>query len=46
VQPQPNEPFFWWKSAPGFINLVVAWVQHQTAGSALLESPTVLQKKQ
>ena len=46
VQPEPNEPFFWWKSAPGFINLVVAWVQHQTAKSALLESPTVLQKKQ
>ena len=22
--------FFWWKSAPGIINLVVAWVQHET----------------
>ena len=30
VQPKPNESFFWWKSAPGFIGLVVAWVQHQT----------------
>jgi len=30
VQPKPNEPFFWWKSAPGIINLVVAWVQHET----------------
>lgn len=29
VKPEPNEAFFWWKSAPGFINLVVAWVQHQ-----------------
>jgi pimeloyl-ACP methyl ester carboxylesterase len=29
VQPGPDEPFFWWKSAPGIINLVVAWVQHQ-----------------
>jgi pimeloyl-ACP methyl ester carboxylesterase len=46
VQPEPNERFFWWKSAPGFINLVVAWVQHQTAAAVLLESPSVLQKKQ
>ena len=30
VHPKPNEPFFWWKSAPGIINLVVAWVQHET----------------
>ena len=30
VKPKPNESFFWWKSAPGFIGLVVAWVQHQT----------------
>jgi hypothetical protein len=29
VQPKPNEPFFWWKSAPGTINIVGAWVQHE-----------------
>jgi len=46
VQPEPNQPFFWWKSAPGFINLVVAWVQHQTAASARLGSPLALTKKQ
>ena len=46
VQPEANEPFFWWKSAPGFINLVVAWVQHQTAASVLFESSSALKKKQ
>lgn len=46
VQPQPNEPFFWWKSAPGIINLVVAWVQHETTVSVPLESPSVLPKNQ
>ena len=46
VQPKPNEPFFWWKSAPGIINLVVAWVQHETTVSVPLESPSVLQKNQ
>jgi pimeloyl-ACP methyl ester carboxylesterase len=45
VQPETNEPFFWWKSAPGLINLVVAWAQHQTAASVPRESPSVLQKK-
>jgi pimeloyl-ACP methyl ester carboxylesterase len=44
VQPEPNEPFLWWKSAPGFINLVVAWVQHEMTVSVPLESPSVLQK--
>ncbi len=46
VQPEPNEPFFWWKSAPGLINLVVAWVQHQTAASVLFEGSSALKKKQ
>ena len=46
VQPEPNEPFFWWKSAPGFIDLVVAWVQHQTKASLLFESHSALEKKQ
>jgi hypothetical protein len=46
LQPKPNEPFFWWKSAPGIINLVVAWVQHETAVSVPIESPKVLPKTQ
>jgi pimeloyl-ACP methyl ester carboxylesterase len=41
VQPKPNEPFFWWKSAPGIIDLVVAWVQHETTMSVALESTSV-----
>lgn len=45
VQPEPKEPFFWWKSAPGLINLVVAWVQHQTAASVLFESSSSLKKQ-
>jgi uncharacterized protein len=43
VQPKPSEPFFWWKSAPGIINLVIAWV-HQATVSAPLESRSVLPK--
>jgi dienelactone hydrolase len=31
IQPEKDEPFFWWKSAPGLIDLVVAWVQQRTA---------------
>lgn len=46
VQPKPNEPFFWWKTAPGIINLVVAWVQHETTVSVPLENPSVLPKNQ
>jgi uncharacterized protein len=46
VQPKPNEPFFWWKSAPGIIDLAVAWVQHETTVSAPLESFSVLLKNQ
>ena len=30
VQPEPNGPFFWWKAAPGIVDLVVAWVQQHT----------------
>ena len=31
VRPDESGPFFWWKSAPGLIDLVVAWVQQRTA---------------
>jgi dienelactone hydrolase len=31
VQPEPGGPFFWWKAAPGLVDLVVAWVQQRTA---------------
>ena len=30
IQPQRNGPFFWWKAAPGVVDLVVAWVQRRT----------------
>jgi hypothetical protein len=30
VRPKEGAPFFWWKSAPGLIDLVVAWVQQHT----------------
>jgi pimeloyl-ACP methyl ester carboxylesterase len=30
IQPEPNGPFFWWKAAPGIVDLVVAWVQQRT----------------
>jgi pimeloyl-ACP methyl ester carboxylesterase len=30
VQPEPNHPFFWWKAAPGIVDLTVAWVQQRT----------------
>ncbi len=33
VQPEPGGPFFWWKAAPGLVDLVVAWVQQRTAES-------------
>lgn len=33
VQPEPGAPFFWWKAAPGLVDLVVAWVQQRTAES-------------
>jgi len=29
VQPEPNGPFFWWKAAPGIVDLVVAWGQQR-----------------
>jgi pimeloyl-ACP methyl ester carboxylesterase len=41
VQPEPQAPFFWWKAAPGLVDLVVAWVQQRTAEShptALLDA--------
>jgi pimeloyl-ACP methyl ester carboxylesterase len=31
IQPEKGEPFFWWKAAPGLIDLVVAWAQQRTA---------------
>jgi dienelactone hydrolase len=31
VRPDDNGPFFWWKSAPGLIELVAAWVQQRTS---------------
>jgi hypothetical protein len=30
VQPEPNALFFWWKAAPGVVDLVVAWAQQRT----------------
>ena len=33
VQPEPGAPFFWWKAAPGLVDLVVAWVEQRTAES-------------
>jgi len=34
VQPEPNAAFFWWKAAPGIVDLVVAWVQQRTTESS------------
>ena len=31
IQPEPGQPFFWWKSAPGLIDLLVAWVQQRAS---------------
>ena len=31
VRPEEGQSFFWWKSAPGLIDLVVAWVQQRTS---------------
>ena len=33
VQPAAGAPFFWWKAAPGLVDLVVAWVKQRTAES-------------
>jgi hypothetical protein len=33
VQPEAGAPFFWWKAAPGLVDLVVAWVHQRTAES-------------
>ena len=33
VQPEAGAPFFWWKAAPGLVDLVVAWVEQRTAES-------------
>jgi pimeloyl-ACP methyl ester carboxylesterase len=35
VQPVDGAPFFWWKTAPGLIDLVVAWVQQRTTEPGL-----------
>lgn len=29
IHPQPGEPFFWWKAAPGIVDLAVSWVHAQ-----------------
>jgi pimeloyl-ACP methyl ester carboxylesterase len=34
VQPEPNAAFFWWKAAPGIVDLAVAWVQQRTTESS------------
>ena len=31
IQPEPQGPFFWWKAAPGIVDLVVSWVGQRTA---------------
>jgi dienelactone hydrolase len=33
VRPEEGRPFYWWKSAPGLIDIVVAWVQQRTPNS-------------
>jgi hypothetical protein len=33
IQPEPNGPFFWWKAAPGIVDLVVGWVQQRTGST-------------
>ena len=33
VQPEAGAPFFWWKAAPGLVDLVIGWVQQQTVES-------------
>ena len=30
IQPEPNGPFFWWKAAPGIVDIVVGWVLQRT----------------
>jgi fermentation-respiration switch protein FrsA (DUF1100 family) len=34
VQPELNAALFWWKAAPGIVDLVVAWVQQRTTESS------------
>ena len=31
IQPAAGEPFFWWKAAPGIVDLAVRWVRAQPA---------------
>jgi uncharacterized protein len=31
IRPEEGKPFFWWKSAPGLIDFVAAWVQQRTS---------------
>ena len=44
IQPEMDEPFFWWRSAPGLIDLVVAWAQQRTAEQVPLEGAPRLPK--
>lgn len=39
VRPEEGRRFFWWKSAPGLIELVVAWVQQRTSEQGFLLKP-------
>jgi dienelactone hydrolase len=39
VHPQPGEPFFWWHAAPGFYDLVAAWVNRTVGDGGAGESP-------
>ena len=31
IQPEENGPFFWWRQAPGIVDVVVDWTRRQTS---------------
>ncbi|MDQ2974603.1 MAG: lysophospholipase [Acidobacteriota bacterium] len=33
IEPAPNQPFEWWHVAPGFPDLVLAWINQRVAGT-------------
>ncbi len=33
IQWQPDEPFFWWHGAPGYVDLLTAWVRARFSGN-------------
>ncbi|MBS0297720.1 MAG: prolyl oligopeptidase family serine peptidase [Proteobacteria bacterium] len=39
VRPQPGEPFFWWRQAPGLNDALVAWVARCTAPDGACVTP-------